>query len=136
MGNGNKERIQNYRERTQSRVGPPPPAAFIVHFVEHWVPHVGLHVSAKVFVKAGSWAAVVAADFQCFTYFQVVCELVFVLIGHVDNDLWFPVHGKGAMLFMLADTRMVPVAGSGSPLVFFAPYIYGADRLPNVLGFR
>ena len=83
-----KGKIQNYRERTQSRVGPPSSAAFIVHFVEHWVPHVGLHVSAKVFVKAGSWAAVVAADFQCFTYFQVVCELVFVLIGHVGHLDW------------------------------------------------
>ena len=61
MGNGNKERIQNYRERTQSRVGLLPPAAFIVHFVEDRVPHVGLHISAKIFIEAGSWATVVAA---------------------------------------------------------------------------
>ena len=52
MGNENKERIQNYRERTQSRVGPLPPAAFIVHFVEDRVPHVSLHIGAKVFVEA------------------------------------------------------------------------------------
>ena len=43
--------IQNDRERTQSRVGPVTPVAFVVHFVEHGVPHVGLHVSAKVFVE-------------------------------------------------------------------------------------
>ena len=45
-------KIQNYTERTQSRVGPLPPAAFIVHFVEDRVPHVSLHISTKVFVEA------------------------------------------------------------------------------------
>ena len=47
-----KGKIQNYRERTQSRVGPLPPAAFVVHFVEDRVPHVSLHIGAKVFVEA------------------------------------------------------------------------------------
>ena len=133
MGNGNKERIQNYRERTQSRVGPLPPAAFVVHFVEDRVPHVSLHIGAKIFIEAGSWATVVAADFQCFPNFQVVGEFVFVFVCHADNDLRFPVHGKRAIFFVLADTRVIPVAVVGRSFVFLCPHIYGAYCLPNVL---
>ena len=127
-------RIQNYRERTQSRVGPLPPAAFVVHFVEDRVPYVSLHISAKVFIEAGSWATVVAADFQCFPDFQIVSEFVFIFVCHADNDLRFPVHGKRAIFFVLADTAMVPVAVVRRPFMFLCPHIYGAYCLPNVLG--
>ena len=133
MGNGNKERIQNYRERTQSRVGPLPPAAFVVHFVEDRVPHVCLHIGAIVFIETGSWATVVAADFQCFPDFQIVSEFVFIFVCHANDDLRFPVHCKRAIFFVLADTGVVPVAVVRRPFMLLCPHTYGAYCLSNVL---
>ena len=82
MRNGNKEIIQNDRERTQSRVGPLPPAAFVVHLVENRVPHVSLHICAKVFVETRSRATVVAADFSL-----IVCPSFSLVILFPDDVL-------------------------------------------------
>ena len=127
---------RNYRKRTQSRVGPLPPAAFIVHLVEDRVPHVSLHIGAKIFIEAGSWATVVAADFQRLPDFQVVDEFVFVFVHHIDDDFRLPVHGKGTVLFVLADSRVVPIAVVRRSFMFLSPHIDGVHCLPNVLCIR
>ena len=41
---------------------------------------------------------------------EVIDELFFVFIGHVDNDFWLPVDSQGTCLFVLANARMAPIA--------------------------
>ena len=69
---GEKRQTIEYRERTQSRVGPLPHPRFIVHLMEDGIPHCCLDISAKVLVEARAWAAVVAPDFQGFTDLEVL----------------------------------------------------------------
>ena len=53
-----------------------------------------------------------------------------LVVCHIDK---FPVHGKRAVLFVLADPRVVPIAIVGRSLVFLCLHVYGVYCLPNVL---
>ena len=78
--------------------------------MEDGIPHCGLDIGAIVLIKARAWAAVVAPNFQGFADLEVIDELFFVFIGHVDNDFWLPVDSQGTCLFVLANARMAPIA--------------------------
>ena len=78
--------------------------------MEDGIPHSGLDIGAIVLIKARAWAAVVATNFQGFPDLEVICELSFILVCHVDNDFWLPVDSQGTCLLVLANARMAPIA--------------------------
>ena len=71
--------------------------------MEDRAPKRRFHVCAQVLIKSVAGAAVVAADFQCFSYFQIVGEFLFVFVCYIDNNFGLPIDGFKTGLFVLCN---------------------------------
>ena len=58
---------------------PPPLSKCGPNCIEDRVPYVCLHIGAHIFIEAFLRAGVVAGDFECFTYLEIVRQLQPVL---------------------------------------------------------
>ena len=98
----NQELTKSWEEEPSEGLAPVPQS--FAQRIQHRVPYVSLDVGSHVFIKAISWAAVVVAYFQCFSYPHVVAKLSFVFfpacygwwwsclgrscVGSVGNAVW------------------------------------------------
>ena len=87
------------RERKES-----PPISSIDSF-KYWAPNVGYDIIAIVLIQAFAWAAVMAHDFESFSYLQIKVEYFFVLVMHCSQyGRIFPVNGGITKLFVGGDS--------------------------------
>ena len=94
-----RERRGKRRGRNSKRVGSPPPLS-VVHVMEDRVPHLGLNISAVVFIEFVVRATVPSSYLQSFSDYEIVCQFSLILVVHSFNDFRFrPVDRLLAMLF-------------------------------------
>ena len=114
-----RERRGKRRSRNPKRVGPPPLA--VVHLMEDGVPHSCSHICPIIFIEAMAWSAVACSNFQGFAHLEIVCQFLLIFVRFVYDDFGFcVVYLLLAVLLMLREARVVPVAFSSGRAVFFA----------------
>ena len=81
-----RERRGKRRGRNSKRVGSSPPLS-VVHVMEDRVPHLGLNISAVVFIEFVVRATVPSSYLQSFSDYEIVCQFSLILVVHSFDRL-------------------------------------------------
>ena len=119
------------KEETQE--GLPPPPLSVVHVVEDRIPHLGLDVSAIIFIQSLAGAAISGFHLESFPDLQVIGQFPLVFLLHCFYDFGFSlVYFFLAVFFVLRDTGVAPIPCSGGSTVLLSSCGNGMDGLSDV----
>ena len=107
---------------------------FVVDIVEDGIPDVGSYIGTHILIEAFTGPAIKAADFQSFPDFEIVVEAALTLVLHAFNNLEiFFVERLGALLVVLRNTGVMPLAFLDGLAVLIPSKVKGTSRLANVI---